>query len=291
MLMSNPLLHSLRSRPIQFTTAAFSVASAFYLYRRMSNSNAGVSAEAWAATPYHPRHSEWPYAEADFARHDPDDDSSFYSAPRFVTHIDDAAISSLKRYYESALPKKGRILDFCSSWISHMPDSIDQAAKQRDLNIVLMGMSQEELERNNLPTVKILVQDLNKDATIPLTVCGEQATSGMSSGVLSGENVDDGESGLLDASTCVVSIDYLIHPLNVLSSLLERTRTGGTVHLVVRTIRRVEEYWSNILTSDRFQIAVSQPKLYHAGSEFRKRSVSIWLAITCISLAGGRSRS
>lgn len=206
----------------------------------MSSSNlpgASAPGNAWAATAYQPRHSKWPYVEADFTRHDPDDDSSFYSAPRFVTHIDDAAIGSLRRYYDSVLPRKGRVLDFCSSWISHMPDAVEKAAEQGDLDIVLMGMSQEELERNTLSTTKILVQDLNKDPTIPLTVCGEQAISGMSSGVLSTENVQDRESGLLDASTCVVSIDYLIHPLDVLSSLLERTRTGGSVHLVVCTSR------------------------------------------------------
>lgn len=71
------------------------------------------------------------------------------------------------------------------------------------------------LSRNPVLKKKIL-QDLNADPLVPTIVCGE-----------------DGENGLLNASTCVVSIDYLIHPLEVLSSLRSRTAMGGSVHLVV----------------------------------------------------------
>lgn len=71
------------------------------------------------------------------------------------------------------------------------------------------------LSRNTFLDDRIL-QDLNVDPQIPASVCGTL-----------------GENGLLDASTCVVSIDYLIKPLDVLSSLLQRTRVGGTVHLAV----------------------------------------------------------
>ncbi|KAL1297126.1 hypothetical protein AAFC00_004703 [Neodothiora populina] len=65
---------------------------------------------------------------------------------------------------------------------------------------------------------KRILQNLNNTPTVPVEVCGGQHAEG---------------TGLLDASTCVVSIDYLIHPLEVLSSLRERTRIGGTVHLAV----------------------------------------------------------
>ena len=48
-------------------------------------------------------------------------DTAFYSSPRFVTHIDDAAIRALTAYYKFALPPPNTpgtaILDMCSSWV------------------------------------------------------------------------------------------------------------------------------------------------------------------------------
>ena len=39
----------------------------------------------------------WPFSPADFQRYDESKDTAFYDAPRFVTHIDDGAISALTR--------------------------------------------------------------------------------------------------------------------------------------------------------------------------------------------------
>jgi hypothetical protein len=51
-------------------------------------------------------------------------DTDFYSAPRFVTHIDDYAINALTKYYASVFPASNSpgvvILDMCSSWVSHL---------------------------------------------------------------------------------------------------------------------------------------------------------------------------
>ena len=38
-----------------------------------------------------------PFREEDFQRYDPSSDKLFYDSPRFVTHIDDAAIAALTR--------------------------------------------------------------------------------------------------------------------------------------------------------------------------------------------------
>jgi hypothetical protein len=63
----------------------------------------------------------WPYRPEDFGRYDESSDTLFYDAPRFVTHIDDAAISALTKHYEETFPpsssKDVAILDMCSSWI------------------------------------------------------------------------------------------------------------------------------------------------------------------------------
>lgn len=138
-------------------------------------------------------------------------DAAFYTVPRFVTHIDDNAIVQLKKYYDQALPKKGRILDFCSSWISHYPPEITNAVESGDLQVLGMGMNKSELSQN--PVLKSWsVQDLNQDPDLRLP---------------------GSDQGDIDASTCVVSIDYLTKPVEVLSSLRRITKQGGKVHLVI----------------------------------------------------------
>ena len=64
--------------------------------------------------------SEWPYSEKDLERMDESPDFNFYSQPRFVTHIDDGAISAVTQYYREALPPDADVLDICSSWVSHL---------------------------------------------------------------------------------------------------------------------------------------------------------------------------
>lgn len=142
---------------------------------------------------------------------DAGNDASFYVPPRFVTHIDDNAIIQLKQYYDANLPRKGRILDFCSSWISHYPPGIEEAAKTGDLEVLGTGMNQKELGNN--PVLKSwIVQDLNEDPEVKLP--GDLQSP-------------------IDASTCVVSIDYLTKPVDVLSSIRKHTNEGGKVHLAI----------------------------------------------------------
>lgn len=176
-------------------------------------------------TPYHPRHATWPYTPADFTRADPTPDPTFYSAPRYVTHIDDHAIRLLQTYYAQTLPQPGRILDLCSSWISHFPPALEAAAttttrtdnnnstkdptQAPDLEVTGLGLSFPELAANRILTHRI-THDLNADPFLPATVPGE-----------------------LDAATCVVSVDYLASPREVLGSLRGRMKRGGVVHLVV----------------------------------------------------------
>jgi hypothetical protein len=198
-----------------------------YLAATLSTTSRASSAMASANTntnyrveQYTPRHSTWPYNPSDFTRQDSSPDTSFYSSPRFVTHIDDAAIASLRNYYATVLPTKGRILDFCSSWISHYPPPIEQASQNGDLKITGMGMNKAELDANNLLTNGRLLNDLNANPDVA-TALRENKAIGAS------------EPDLLDASTCVVSIDYLTNPVSVLRSVREATKQGGTVHLTI----------------------------------------------------------
>lgn len=74
-----------------------------------------------------------------------------------------------------------------------------------------LGMNKAELDANPILHTRIL-QDLNTNPTLPNSHIPTNA---------------------LDATTCVVSIDYLTRPVEVLKSILECTREGGMVHLVI----------------------------------------------------------
>ncbi|KAM0719627.1 hypothetical protein Q7P37_003758 [Cladosporium fusiforme] len=185
--------------------------------------------------PYTPRHKIWPYTPSDFTRADASPDTTFYNSPRFVTHIDDAAIASLRQYYDAVLPRQGRILDFCSSWTSHYPEAIVRAASPKtasendeaDLKITAMGLNKAELDANPCANNGRLLIDLNENPDIASPLRSSHA-------IASSENENENDdTTLLSASTCVVSIDYLTSPVAVLRSLLAATQENGTVHLTV----------------------------------------------------------
>ncbi|KAL9112327.1 MAG: hypothetical protein Q9227_003445 [Pyrenula ochraceoflavens] len=159
----------------------------------------------------------FPYTPSDLTPMDSSSDQAFYDTPRFVTHIDDNAISSLRTYYSENFPKKGRILDLCSSWISHFPREHELAVQRGELEALGVGMNEEELKKNPMLIGRWWVWDLNKSPEIHLP---EKLGS-----------AEDGRS--LDAATCVVSVDYLTRPVEVLSSLRNHMRHGGMVHLVI----------------------------------------------------------
>ena len=183
--------------------------------RTMSTS---TSRKQWPITEYKARDTR--YSPSDFNRQDPSNDSVFYDAPRFVTHIDDAAIRDLRDYYDTVLPKKGKILDFCSSWVSHYPSSVEEAAESNDLKVIGLGMSKPELGANKVLNSGRLIVDLNDNPNIARALRDAK---------LIGEQEDD----KLDAATNVVSTDYLTQPIEVLKSLREATKSGGSVHLTI----------------------------------------------------------
>ena len=140
-----------------------------------------------------------------------------------MTHIDDNAVALLKKYYAETLPRTGRVLDLCSSWVSHLPAEVEERVLARKkeveergggekdgggLEIVGLGMNAAELAANPVLEETVL-QDLNADPTVPASVAP------------------------LHATVCVVSVDYLTKPLDVLASVRERTVEGGSVHLVI----------------------------------------------------------
>lgn len=143
---------------------------------------------------------EFPFKPDDFSRFDESSDAEFYSAPRFVTHIDDQAIRALTKYYSQALPPSNSpgvaILDMCSSWVSHYPPGYKQE------KIIGMGMNEAELQKNPVLT-EYVVQDLNVNPKLPF------------------------EDNTFDVITNVVSVDYLNKPMDVFKEMRRILKPSG----------------------------------------------------------------
>ena len=134
--------------------------------------------------------------EAAFGKDDRSPDAQFYTMPRFVTHIDDAAIAAVTQAYRDILPAGGRILDLMSSWVSHLPPEVEYG------ELVGHGMNAAELAANPRLS-RWFVQDLNADPILPL---------------------DDGS---FDGAAICVSIQYLQEPAAVLRQVRRALRPGA----------------------------------------------------------------
>ncbi|KAK3281860.1 hypothetical protein CYMTET_10369 [Cymbomonas tetramitiformis] len=142
----------------------------------------------------------WPYQKSDFQRFDESPDTVFYDEPRFVTHIDDAAIAALTAYYAKVFPESGQsdtaLLDVCSSWISHYPEGFAAG------RISGLGMNEEELARNPILS-DFAVRDLNVNPLLPY------------------------EDNTFDVVTNTVSVDYLNKPLEMMKEVNRVLKPGG----------------------------------------------------------------
>ena len=129
---------------------------------------------------------------------DPDNDSDFYSSPRFVTHVDDNFIDQLTELYRQRLQPGTRILDLMSSWVSHLPDDVSFA------HVEGHGLNEAELAKN--PRFDhYFVQNLNQDPALPFP---------------------DQE---FDAVLIAVSVQYLQYPEAVFSEIARILKPGGVV--------------------------------------------------------------
>jgi hypothetical protein len=131
-----------------------------------------------------------------FDKADTSPDADFYAFPRFVTHIDEAAIAAVTAAYRAALPPGGSILDLMSSWVSHLPEDINYTS------VVGHGMNAEELAANPRFT-RWFVQDLNADPVLPLDVAS------------------------FDAAALCVSVQYLQRPVEVFQHVAHVLRPGA----------------------------------------------------------------
>jgi hypothetical protein len=169
----------------------------------------------WTVLPYYPRLTPWSYTEEDFARQDSDKDAIFYAHARLRCYIHAFTAETLMRYYHEFLPKDGRLLDFCASYDSHYPPRIHAGVVRGTVEVWGIGMNPQELFLNSVFQCEDhrVIQDLNSfDSPI-----ASQIPSNLE----------------FDAATCSLGIGYLIHPVEVLMSLKDKVKRGGSVHVVM----------------------------------------------------------
>lgn len=141
-----------------------------------------------------------------FARLDASDDKIFYAEPRFVEHVDQQAVESMTSYVTDRLLQNGdSVLDLCSSWTSHIAPG-----KVNLKRVAGLGMNAKELQANTALT-EWTVQDLNENKNVKLPY----------------------ENNAFDVVMCQLSIDYLIHPLQVMNEVSRVLKPGGKVAILI----------------------------------------------------------
>jgi hypothetical protein len=139
---------------------------------------------------------EQPFRPEHFARLDESPDPQFYSFPRKVVHIDDAAIEAVKQFFADVLPPDGVILDLLSSWRSHWPEGFP---KQR---LVGLGLNAEEMAEN--PDLdEYVVHDINAEPRLPF------------------------DENTFNAVVLTVSIQYVTKPIEVFQDVNRVLKPGG----------------------------------------------------------------
>jgi SAM-dependent methyltransferase len=131
-----------------------------------------------------------------FRRLDDSEDEAFYSAPRFVVHIDDGAIAKVGAIYAQLLPQGGAILDLMSSWRTHLSEHT------RPSRVVGVGLNRDEMEDNPQLTVAV-VHNVNANPRLPF---------------------DDGQ---FDGAIMTVSVQYLTHPIETFSDVGRVLKPGA----------------------------------------------------------------
>jgi hypothetical protein len=163
-----------------------------------------------------------------FRRLDDSDDELFYLIPRFVVHIDDAAIRTVGEIYLSRLPRSSAILDLMSSWRSHLPSELKPA------RLVGLGLNRSEMADNPALT-EIVIHNLNRTPQLPF---------------------DDAS---FDGAVLTVSVQYLIRPLEVFAAV-GRVLKSGAPFIVTFSNRmfptKAVAIWANASEQQRVDLVI-----------------------------------
>ncbi|CAN0002696.1 unnamed protein product [Discosporangium mesarthrocarpum] len=135
--------------------------------------------------------------EAERARADEGPDELFYEKTRLSFHADHGSLAQLTAVYKEVVPGGSKVLDLCSSWVSHLPEGVNYA------HVEGHGLNSVEL-RCNPDLDHFFTQDLNGDSRkLPLECQG------------------------LDAALCCCGWQYLKHPEEVAKEVAQVLRPAA----------------------------------------------------------------
>ena len=162
------------------------------------------------------------------ARSDETADADFYAGPRLVDHLDTTALAELAALHARFLQPGQQVLDLMASANSHLP------ANAPALTVVGLGMNAAELAANPHLAERI-VHDLN---TAPELPCA---------------------SGRFDLVLCALSVEYLIHPVEVFREVARVLKPGG-IFLVTFSERwfppKAIKLWGELHPFERMGLAL-----------------------------------
>ena len=133
-----------------------------------------------------------------FRRQDESSDFQFYQSPRLVAHIDDAAIAALGSFFRPRVPAQADVLDLMSAYLTHLPPDVQAQCRR----VAGLGMNDAEMAANGQLTDHV-VHSLNDDPTLPYP------------------------DASFDVALCTVSVQYLLHPVEVFAEVRRVLRPGG----------------------------------------------------------------
>ena len=136
-----------------------------------------------------------------FRRQDETADAEFYAQPRLVAHIDEPAVAALGGFFRTLVPDTpggAAVLDLMSAYLTHLPPDV----RARCQRVVGLGLNDAEMAANDQLTEHV-VHDLNAAQMLPFP------------------------DGSFDTALCTVSVQYLLHPVEVFAEVRRVLRPGG----------------------------------------------------------------
>ena len=161
-----------------------------------------------------------------FRRYDEADDRLFYAEPRLVVHIDDHAIEAIGKHLDQWLPKDGVVLDLMSNWRSHLPDGFPKRK--------LVGLGLNDVEMSENPQLdERLVHDLSTDPVLPF------------------------QDASFDAAVLMVSVQYLVRPVEVFREVARVLKPGAWFHVIYSNrmfLTKAVAIWQSLSNAQRAQL-------------------------------------